>query len=243
MRQKCYKQKQTTNADCKQFDETAEHVVTSCPILAKEHDIKRRDRVCAELRFNMCKEMGVKLDNEQWYDHIPKSVETSHEGNVTILWNQQVLTDRTIPNNKTDIIIRYNNKGTCISIAVANPGDRNVIKKEAEKSLKYKPLMIEIQRMWNVKAKVTPAITGTISESLRQYLSHIPSKREIKELQKTAILCTAQHTAGSANAKVHNIFHGRNNITCSTNCKYRTAATLYALETLFVSVYYCKYPA
>jgi uncharacterized protein YycO len=48
-------------------------------------------------------------------------------------------------------------------------------------------LKIEIQRMWNVKAKVTPTITGTtgtISKSLRQYLSNIPGKHEIKELQK-----------------------------------------------------------
>ena len=30
----------------------------------------------------------------------------------------------------------------------------------------------------------------------------------------------------SANVKVQNIFHRRNNITCSTKCKYRTAATL-----------------
>jgi hypothetical protein len=35
---------------------------------------------------------------------------------------------------------------------VANPGDRNVIKREAEKILKYKDLITEIQRMWNVKA-------------------------------------------------------------------------------------------
>ena len=33
-------------------------------------------------------------------------------------------------------------------------GDGNVIKKEAEKILKYKDLTIEIQRMWNVKTKV-----------------------------------------------------------------------------------------
>jgi hypothetical protein len=32
-------------------------------------------------------------------------------------------------------------------IDVAIPGDRNVIKKKAEKSLKYKDLTIEIQRM------------------------------------------------------------------------------------------------
>ena len=30
-------------------------------------------------------------------------------------------------------------------------GDRNEIKKEAEKILKYKDLIIEIQCMWNVK--------------------------------------------------------------------------------------------
>jgi len=34
---------------------------------------------------------------------------------------------------------------------------------------------------------------------------------------------------------IQNIFHGRNNTTCSTNCKYRTAAALYTLETWFVS--------
>jgi hypothetical protein len=39
---------------------------------------------------------------------------------------------------------------------------------------------------------------------------------------------------GSADVKVQNIFHGQNNITCSTKCKYRTAATIYALETWFI---------
>ena len=79
---------------------------------------------------------------------IIKSVETSQGGKVTILWNQQVQTDRTIPNNKPDIIIRDNEKGTCVLTDVAISGDRNVIKKEAEKILKYKNLTIEIQRMW-----------------------------------------------------------------------------------------------
>jgi hypothetical protein len=53
---------------------------------------------------------------------------------------------------------------------VAIPGDRNVIKKEDEKILKYKDITTEILRMWNVKTRVTPAIigaTGTISKSFR----------------------------------------------------------------------------
>ena len=51
-------------------------------------------------------------------------------------------------------------------IDVAISGDRNVLKKEAEKILKYKDLTIEIQRMWNVKTNVIPVImdaTGTIT--------------------------------------------------------------------------------
>ena len=38
-------------------------------------------------------------------------------------------------------------------IDAAISGYRNVIKKEAEKIVKYKDLTIEIQRMWNVKNK------------------------------------------------------------------------------------------
>jgi hypothetical protein len=130
------------------------------------------------------------------YEHVPKSVETSQGGKVTILRNQQVQTDRTIPNNKPDIITRDNEKRTCVLIDVAITGDRNVIKKEAEKILKYKDLTIEIQRMWNIKTNVIPVIigaTGTISKSFRKYLSKVTGIRQVKELQKTAILGTA-HT-------------------------------------------------
>jgi hypothetical protein len=59
-----------------------EHIISVCPILAKEQYTKRHDRVCAQLHFNICKEIGVKLDNKNWYDHVPKSVATSYEGKV-----------------------------------------------------------------------------------------------------------------------------------------------------------------
>jgi hypothetical protein len=79
-------------------------------------------------------------------------------------------------------------------IDVAISGGRNVIKKEAEKILKCKELTIEIQRTWNVKARVIPVIigaTGTISKSFRKYASSIPGIHEVRELQKTAILGSA----------------------------------------------------
>jgi hypothetical protein len=51
-----------------------------------------------------------------------------------------VQTNRTTPNNEQDITIRGNEKGTCTLINVVISGERNVIKKEAEKIPKYEYL-------------------------------------------------------------------------------------------------------
>jgi hypothetical protein len=107
-----------------------------------------------------------KIRQKHWYEHVPKSVEAGRGSKLTVLWNQQIQTDRTIHNNKLDIVIRDYEKGTCMLIDVAIPGDRNVIQKEAEKILQCKDLTMEIKRMWNIKTRVIPVIigaTGTIS--------------------------------------------------------------------------------
>jgi hypothetical protein len=169
-----------TDRKCRLYqkhDETIDNTISACPVLAKEKYVKRRDRVSAQPHLNICKEIRGTTGKKHWYEHVPISVETTQGGKVTILWNQQMQTDRTDPNNKPDIIIRDNEKGTCMLIDVAIPVDRNVIKKEAQKILKYKDLTIEIQRMWNVKTTVLPVVigaTGTISKSFRKHVSNIP---------------------------------------------------------------------
>jgi hypothetical protein len=92
---------------------------------------------------------------------------------------QQNSNNKYVNNNDDDD--DNNNNNTLIDVAI--PGDRNVTKKEAEKILKYKDLTIEIQRMCNVKTKVTPVIigaTGTISKSIRKYLISVPEKHDIR---------------------------------------------------------------
>jgi hypothetical protein len=57
----------------------------------------------------------------------------------------------------------------------------------SREGFKNKDLILEIQRMWNVKAKLMLVViwaTGTISKALRKYLSNMPGKHKIKEIQK-----------------------------------------------------------
>jgi hypothetical protein len=135
---------------------------------------------------------GTIRPKKHWYEHVPKSLETSRGGKIIILW-YQVQTDRTIPNNKPDIVIRDNEKGTCMLIDIAIPGDRNMIHKEAKKILKYNRTSAYVE----CKNK-----GDTVSKSFRRYVSTIPGNNEVRELQKTHIgHCT--HTTKSADIKVH----------------------------------------
>jgi len=72
-------------------------------------------RVSAKLNFNICKEIGVRLDKEHWYKHVPKLVKTSLESKVSILWNEQLQTDRTIPYSKPVITMRDSTKRDCVN--------------------------------------------------------------------------------------------------------------------------------
>ena len=71
--------------------------------------------------------LGVQLDKNTGTNMYQNQYKKGQVGKVTILWNQQVQTDRTIPINKPDIIIRDDERGTCVLIDVAISGDRNVI--------------------------------------------------------------------------------------------------------------------
>jgi hypothetical protein len=101
---------------------------------------------------------------------------------------------------------------------------------------KYRNLVRYSGHINNYNIPVKTRATGTISKLLRQYLSEIKGKEEIKELhKKNSHIGHCTLTAESANKDVQNISRVRNNITCSTDCKCRTAATLYTVETCFVS--------
>ena len=69
----------------------------------------------------MCCNDNNSINNniDHWFGHVPKGVATSHENKVDILRNQQVQTDRPIHNNKPDIIILDNEKGTCVLMDIA----------------------------------------------------------------------------------------------------------------------------
>ena len=71
--------------------------------------------------------------------------------------------------------------------------------------------ILEIQSMWNIKAKVIPvsrAATGTISKSFRK----IPEQQTYRESTESRNFGHCAHTQVSTNVKVQNIINLQNKL-------------------------------
>lgn len=176
---------------CKEAWETVDHIVSGCSVLAQHEYIQRHNRVCSFLHYEICKANDIPVPSK-WYLHQPEAV--TNGPSVTILYDQQVHTDRSITANRPDIILRNELGKTCLIIDVSVPQDSNVDKKEAEKCLKYRDLAIEIERMWMTKTEVIPIVIGalgTATNTQSKYLKKIGQNINPSLVQSIALYGTA----------------------------------------------------
>jgi len=94
---------------CKQYEETIDHLTSGCPILAKNECLMRHDKVCTHLHYSIFKALGIET-TDKWYTHIPKPV--CEDGDVTVLCNQAVHTERQVTENRPDVIIKNKKEKT-----------------------------------------------------------------------------------------------------------------------------------
>ena len=90
------------------------------PLLAKNEYLMRHDKVCTHLHYSICKALGFETTDKR-YTHIPKPV--CEKGDVKVLWNQAVHTDREVTANRPDIIIKNKKEKTCTLIDVVIPDE------------------------------------------------------------------------------------------------------------------------
>jgi hypothetical protein len=76
----------------------------------EERILMRHDKVCTHLHYSICKALGTDT-TDKWYTQMPKAV--YEEGDVTVLWNQAVHTDKEFTANTPDIIIKNKKEKTC----------------------------------------------------------------------------------------------------------------------------------
>ena len=176
---------------CNRSDETVAHLLTACPKLAATEYLARHNEVARLVHRSISEAHGIKVTRQPWH-HAPQPVVETEK--VKILWDFEVRTDRRITARRPDIVIVDKEKKTGLIIDIAVPEDRNICQKEREKIEKYQDLRIEIQKLWNIKAKVVPVVIGALGAhtgKLNDYLAQIPGQHHAPQLIKAALLGSA----------------------------------------------------
>ena len=60
---------------CSQHEETVDHIVSGCEVLAKTEYISRHNKAAAYLNWNICQDHDIEV-TDKWYEHKPLSCGT-----------------------------------------------------------------------------------------------------------------------------------------------------------------------
>ena len=104
-----------------------------------------------------------------------------------MLWDFAIHTDKEIEHWKPDIVVIDKGKRECKIINIAVPGDQNIKLKEIEKITKYQNLRLQVLKLWDVKATITPIVAGVlgiVSEELENNLKTIGIPTVLSSLKK-----------------------------------------------------------
>ena len=177
---------------CSQHEETVDHIVSGCEVLAKTEYISRHNNAAAYLHWSICKDHDIEI-TDKWYEHEPETVIHNKDNNITIMWDMPVNTDRTA--NRPGIIVKDSVNSTCKLIEWTVPSDRNIALKEIERKSKYKDLELEIHKMWHKETVVIPVVVGalgTVKKGMVENIKKVSERTTVTEIQKICILGSAR---------------------------------------------------
>lgn len=178
---------------CRKTNETVQHIVSGCTILAGTRYLARHDIVGKHIHWLILKKYGIPTESK-WYQHVPQTVTESTDGSVVIFWNKPIHTDRKVAHNKPDIVVIERKEKKWYIIDFAVPMDHRVRVKEDIKVDTYLDLAAEVRRQYHVKTEIVPVVIGalgTVPNRLEESLEKLGLPDIIASLQKSVLISTA----------------------------------------------------
>ena len=130
---------------CGKVDETVNHIVSECNMLAQREYKRRHDCVGRKIHWELCRKYRLAA-SERWYEHQPETF--TENDSCKLLWDFSIQTDHVIQARRPDVILIDKGKKECKIIDIAIPYDSRANATEMEKIEKYQDLAREVQRLW-----------------------------------------------------------------------------------------------
>lgn len=179
---------------CNREEESIQHILSACSYLAPTWYLERHNNVAKIIHQELCLKFKILKTMCEYYKYEPKQVEENDE--VKLYWDLPIITDRTVQNNRPDIVVWHKRKKSVFLIDITIPLDDNIAKAYRGKICKYEPLAEELTRIWRVEqVRTLPLVisaNGLFHRKLRDSLEEMglqPKSLYVK-LQKPVVLGT-----------------------------------------------------
>jgi hypothetical protein len=181
---------------CHQKPETTMHLLSACPVYARTLYIYRHNSALRVLYFYL--RHKFRIDQDPVLPYAPGDIETVVENErCRIYWNYAFPTTRLLEATKPDIVVLDKEAKEIYVIEFSAPAENNIVLKVAEKTEKYRDLLVELRQMhrgFRVRlAVIVIGCLGGVPGSVVKALEGIPFCRDnatwlADAMQKAVIL-------------------------------------------------------
>ena len=182
---------------CHERDETVEHIVAGCKVLANSEYLTRHNRALMIMAVNWAKEYELIGNDVIWYkERWERGVVLENERGK-LVWDFEFKLRKTTTARRPDLILEDKEKKKIWICDMACPQQQNIATKRLRKLTKYRQLAFETrERRAGYSVMVVPLIIGALGGGMRQIakdLGMIFENNDIKqkticEMQKTILM-------------------------------------------------------
>ena len=177
---------------CRKVDESIDLIVSDFSKLAHKEYKRGHDNLGRIVHWKLARKFNFEA-GDKWYEDEPESVLESED--YKIFWNFSIQTDHVIGSPIPDLVVVDKKERSCKVIDLEVPGGIRTVEKKKDKVEKYQDLGRGLQKIWNVKVKIIPLVSGSLGAIPKQFgnrLKQIGIAVGTVQVQKRVLLGTAR---------------------------------------------------
>ena len=178
-------------------DETIEHLVAGCKVLANNAYLLRHNRALMIMAVAWAKEYGLVSKDTVWYNERWERGTVMENDKGKLVWDFGFHLRKTTTARRPDLILEDKEKKKIWICDMACPQQRNIQAKRLDKLTKYRQLAYETrERRLGYEIMVAPLIIGALGGGVKQIFSDMGKifedknivNRTVCEMQKTVLM-------------------------------------------------------
>ena len=168
---------------CGKFDETVNHLLAGCTVLAGKEYLRRHNNALMILAVEWAKKEKILKEEEKWYNTSWTSGTVLERGGKKLIWDFEFKMRRETTARRPDLVLEDADSKRIWIVDMACPMDENVVEKFTEKLRKYEQLAFETrEKRHGYIVNIVPVIVGCTGRGGKELIKQIRKVIEDDEI-------------------------------------------------------------